>query len=1342
MKSPNRIRRTARILSLAGAVFILCLLLAAVVFMTVLDDDDYQRLAEWGVKQFTGWRMVVEGPFTVDWSAEPSLTAAGVRFEAVADGPQPSLTAIGQFHLKVALKPLLLGRIVIKKLRVDDVRVAIDSRGAGEDAGPQRRKTPPDIIIPILESVVLQNIRVNVAYPHRDRTVNVLLRQLTIDDVKDTGPLYVKGDGAVNDYDFQIDGRLGALADIFKKPQPYPVELELKIVDFRLAVSGTVDHLLDGEGLNLQITAEEQELSNLLDTLQLDVPAVGRLKFAATLSGDASAPGISGLNLEIGDGTSVKLSARGSISDLFSGTGTYISIDEESTNKDLLGLIFPDNWKVVEEFRFKGTLGSIEGNYTLEDIEASVVNNKGITLKAAGWLRFGDFSDGNILKAVDVNLKLASPHTDGLRPLLTDEIPEIGSVTAEGRLTGPVERLALENLVIHRGGAGPVQMITKGRIGRIPLEDDQPIAEIDLDVSIQSEQSTILSTFYGVPIDEIGSVSLTGRVTGSTDRFQISDLQVRTADTHGLRTALSGGIAFAEQQNGEIIGDVNCKLRIDATSMKAAQPLLKSATLFPGLGPIKAEVVVIGTTEVLALEDIAVIAGQANRVQIKWNGRIGKFPLGDDRPFSDVKTVASLQAATTTDLAELFGISLPDIGPVQGSWRTTDRNEIIGFEDVKIAVGDGKKFQLIAAGAVDSVFRNDELSLDGIDLQIRLRAADTLLISKLLGIQMSDLGAVDGRLALSGGQEALAVSDVDLTATSLKGLEIKTTGAVGHIGLGKEMSIKDVGIQLTARAPDVSAVPLFTDWGLPELGQFQLSAQLKDRADSLDVERFEIRTGTAEKATFRINGRLNHLQSGKHEAMELQADFEALSRPWQQTYFKQSTAESPQFSGSMRLALADGPVRIDDFKIGTAELGGLSLQASGTVNVSTRKPEIDVHIISAAENPSAWGPILGVPLPRAGSLSLDGRYTSQAGTHIYEGQTRFGNTQFQTNFRGAFNRRHPGMDLVISAATVYLEDLGLYPETQTAEAVPLPSPQKKKDGPLFDENPLPLDALQAFDFSLRLNADKVLGKNVAINQVGLDVILENGRLRIGPSTIKYREGFMSIEAGLDASSDTEPEMVVKITAEDLDIDDVLSYLHEPLIFEGQLNLVVDLRSTGRSTRQIASGLTGESGFALENGRIQRIVNLLAADALDFLFTAPGKNTYTDLNCMAARLMFENGAGTIQVLYLDTPAIRARGAGSFNLADETIDVVINPEAKRRLFKRSSPVRVQGQLGDPSIKKVPATEAAILAGQIFAPFVALPARALGYLWSLMRDDKDEKSPCISNSLPGKSQESIER
>jgi hypothetical protein len=60
--------------------------------------------------------------------------------------------------------------------------------------------------------------------------------------------------------------------------------------------------------------------------------------------------------------------------------------------------------------------------------------------------------------------------------------------------------------------------------------------------------------------------------------------------------------------------------------------------------------------------------------------------------------------------------------------------------------------------------------------------------------------------------------------------------------------------------------------------------------------------------------------------------------------------------------------------------------------------------------------------------------------------------------------------------------------------------------------------------------------------------------------------------------------------------------------------------------------------------------------------------------MLGRLEFEKGVGTIQIFYLDTPGVRARGFGSINLASETVDIVIEPISKRRLFRYNSPVQI--------------------------------------------------------------------
>jgi hypothetical protein len=90
---------------------------------------------------------------------------------------------------------------------------------------------------------------------------------------------------------------------------------------------------------------------------------------------------------------------------------------------------------------------------------------------------------------------------------------------------------------------------------------------------------------------------------------------------------------------------------------------------------------------------------------------------------------------------------------------------------------------------------------------------------------------------------------------------------------------------------------------------------------------------------------------------------------------------------------------------------------------------------------------------------------------------------------------------------------------------------------------------------------------------------------------------LSLESVIDTAG-ADPTASIKISAEDMDIDDVLAYLYEPLILEGKPNLAVDLQSRGRSSKQIASNLSGQFGFALENGKIRRGVEITASAALD------------------------------------------------------------------------------------------------------------------------------------------------
>jgi hypothetical protein len=91
--------------------------------------------------------------------------------------------------------------------------------------------------------------------------------------------------------------------------------------------------------------------------------------------------------------------------------------------------------------------------------------------------------------------------------------------------------------------------------------------------------------------------------------------------------------------------------------------------------------------------------------------------------------------------------------------------------------------------------------------------------------------------------------------------------------------------------------------------------------------------------------------------------------------------------------------------------------------------------------------------------------------------------------------------------------------------------------------------------------------------------------------------------------------------------------------------------------------------------------------------------------------------------------RSIGKGTVDLRDEKIDLVIQPKPKKGQLGGSSAVTIQGPLNRPSASKMPFKEAARLYGEIFMPYVFLPARAAGYVWSLMKNDTDEASPCLS-------------
>ncbi len=1163
-------RRIRAILLVLVATIVLCVALLTILIAT-LNDDHYRWIAIRAAKYFAGLEVTVEGPFSVKLSSEPFITASKIRISDVS-GPAHATAEIGRLEVKVALLPLISGAVLIRHLLIHDATVSIVRR-AEVRAGvlkPEEEK-PSDILLPVLESVSLSNVQLTISDEDKSEAVRLLLGKLSLDDVGDEGPLYVKGEGTLNAREFEIEGQLGSLADILKGDEPYPVDLRLGVAGLRLTVSGTIDNPIHGQGLNVHVVAEADEMTNLLRIFNADFPNLGQLSLDAKIVGDASSPGLADIQLGVSRASDFNLAVKGSIGNMLTGMDTSLQVSGSCTSKDILEMLLPEGLPEIHRLKGEGRIRDGAGVYVIESLKLSGSNEQGTTMKAEGTMGFSR-AIGKVpaFRELDLHFQLSSPTTASAKFPAVDFLPELGAMSAKGRV-----RL-------------------------------------------------------------------------SEDLLRFEDLAVRSSHAQGLQVETAGAVQVPLDETEDRPVQIDFQARVTAPDMGAAKPLLGRQYLSSS-GPLLGKARITGTSEALSIEDLSITVGESGPVRAKWQGRIGRVPLSSGELPSDVDIVGSIDADEASALAYLAAISLPNLGPLKTTFRFVEQEGIYGFKDIQLSMGSQEGLWLKGGGSVDFIMKGGAISLRGLDAEV------------------------------------------------------------------------------TASAPNLAAIPRAADFDLPDLQPLALKARIIDRdgrLDILDIESFELDAGTEKGAFLKIQGQASGLRGGDQKVIE--ASFKTASKPWVMKLLKDSAPEDYEVAGKFRVAGTPKNMRVEVLKVETNGPKRLFVEAHGAVKEVGKTYGFEGHISAGADDTSSLQSFLGIELPRFGAPLLEGQITGNMTKGSFEGTVRFGSSQFKTTLSHSYTKQRPSVVAKIVAQTVHLADLGFYPE----RAEDLPSESKsepKPDRRLFSDTPLSFHALKAMDLSASVDVDKIRGGGFVLNKLDFDMSLRDGKLQVAPAKVTYKSGFASIDFTIDAVG-SKPQMALKVTAEDVDIGALLSHIHKPPYLKGHLNLFVDLQSAGNSPREIATALGGEIGLAIEKGKIKRAVEFMGADAVDFLSAIRSQGEYKDLNCMALRFIFEEGIGKSEIIYIDTPDMYARGGAHIDLHTETMKMVLQPKPKKGLRGMTSAVTIKGPIADPKVRKLPFREAAKLYGEIFMPVVFLPARALGYLWYLIRKDKEEPSPCL--------------
>ena len=246
---------------------------------------------------------------------------------------------------------------------------------------------------------------------------------------------------------------------------------------------------------------------------------------------------------------------------------------------------------------------------------------------------------------------------------------------------------------------------------------------------------------------------------------------------------------------------------------------------------------------------------------------------------------------------------------------------------------------------------------------------------------------------------------------------------------------------------------------------------------------------------------------------------------------------------------------------------------------------------------------------------------------------------------------------------------------------------KQKPGVGADA-PIDLSFLKGIDAKVDIQADKLGYGKVFAGPVATVLTVADGKAHLNVPQSPFYGGTIAAEMTADGSGDTAS----------LDLNTAIAgaaaapLLHDAADFdriEGTLDATVSVSGSGKTTKSLARSLGGKAATKFSDGAFRGIDiaevynNLVGLLAGGFKQDQAKKTTFTELG---ASFAIENGVARTTDISLLGPLVRMDGSGKIDLADQTLDMHLNPRVIASLAGQGGDVAVKG-IGVPIVVQGP-------------------------------------------------------
>jgi uncharacterized protein involved in outer membrane biogenesis len=376
----------------------------------------------------------------------------------------------------------------------------------------------------------------------------------------------------------------------------------------------------------------------------------------------------------------------------------------------------------------------------------------------------------------------------------------------------------------------------------------------------------------------------------------------------------------------------------------------------------------------------------------------------------------------------------------------------------------------------------------------------------------------------------------------------------------------------------------------------------------------------------------------------------------------------------------------------TAAAGPTRLKAKGTVTNLSEFGSIAAAFELEGRSLEDLYKLVGVVLPGTPPYKLRGQLNKQGQSWAV---SQINGVLGKSDLTGAltFNNTKPVPSLTgkVQSRLLDFEDLGPMIGLSSDNAPPamaatVSTGQKRpaRPGRVLPDAKLDFARLKAMDANVSWSAAKIVHvKALPLDRMSTNIKLDNGVLQLDPLKLGVAGGELS--GRLAINSKVSPTVIeTRLDARAIELNRLFPTIENTKSSLGRISGQVDLRGSGSSTAQVLASSSGNVAFLMGSGQISNILlEFLGLDGGEIIKFLVRGDRNVRLRCAAAAFDVQKGLMTSKAIVLDTVDTVIDGAGTISLADETLNIRLQPSPKdASILSLRSPLTIGGTFGAPT------------------------------------------------------------